>query len=178
MRRALPLLALSSVLAASGCSSASSLFTKEAPKPCPQILALADAAKLTQYREGRGRDITDIEVEAEIAAFQGECKYTKTGVDVTMKVAIDAKRGPADTDRKANIAFFIAIPAFYPAASAKEVFPVALSFPDNTNMARYTEEEITLSIPLKSGELADKYEIYMGLQLDAEQLQRNRVNRR
>jgi hypothetical protein len=160
-----------------GCSSANP-FAKSVPKPCPRISMAAETAKLTQFKPGPGRDITDINMEAEIISFIGECAYRSDRVDVTLQLVFAASRGPANTSRQSDLSYFVAVPAFFPAPAAKEVLPVTIEFPQGQNQVRYRDGEVTMSIPLKEGELADKYEVYVGMQLTPEQLEYNRQYRR
>jgi hypothetical protein len=161
-------------LALSGCSVFNT--EKQALPPCPRVSVLAEASKLTQFRAGVGRDVTDVEVQAQFASYSGSCEYnrdTRT-MTISMQVGIDAQRGPAARGRDVDIAYFIAIPTFYPKPEAKAVFPVALKFPQDTDRVRYTDEKVEITIPIaKLADLA-KYEVFVGLQLDSQQLDYNR----
>ncbi len=150
--------------------------TPELP-PCPPIYILGDAGKLTKFRAGAGRDLTDVEFQAEIQGFQGSCKYDDKGAVVDLQVSFSVERGPANGDRKADFAYFTAIPYFYPSADAKAVFPVSVAFPTGQNRMRLNDEEITLRIPVKDKELIDKYEIYLGFQTNSDELDFNRRER-
>jgi hypothetical protein len=160
--------------ALAGCSS----LQKKEPPACPPVYVLGDASRVTKFKPGPGRDLTDVEVEAEIASFKGECGADDEGVRIELQVTVEARRGPADTDRKAELSYFLAIPAFFPAPEAKAVFPVAITFPEGDNTVRYTDEVVTLTIPVKAGEDADQYEVYVGFQTSQEELERNRKSRR
>ncbi len=157
------------LLALAGCGS-----TAKTPQACPPVLILADAERLTQYRAGGGRDITDIEVQGQIADFRGACELTETGLDVTLAVAFELQRGAADSDRIATFSYFVAVPDYYPAAEAKAVLPVQVGFPEGAESVRFIDEEVTLSIPSREGENPAAHDIYIGFQLDPEQLRHNR----
>jgi hypothetical protein len=173
---ALAFIACGIALSLSGCSG--NPFKKEPAKPCPSVAMAADTANLTQFKPGPGRDITDVDVEAEIISFVGSCGYKKDTVELTLQLVIAATRGPANTSRKVEFAYFIAVPAFFPAPAAKEVLPVSIEFPEGMNQVRYRDGEVTMTIPLQPGELADKYEVYVGMQLTPAQLEYNRQIRR
>jgi hypothetical protein len=174
LRSLVPVAALALVPVLSSCS----VFQKKEPPPCPPVYILGDAGQLTKYREGKGRDLTDVEFEAEINGFQGDCKYDEKGAQVEIQVSFAVKRGPADADRKADFAYFAAVPLFYPAADAKAVFPVSVAFPEATNYVRYTDEPLVLRIPVKDADVIQKYEIYLGFQATQEELDRNRQGRK
>jgi len=168
--------ALAALVALGGCSLFES--KKELP-PCPRVSVLSEASKLTQFRTGQGRDITDVELQAEFTGYHGSCKfdYEKQIMTVTMQVGIDAQRGPAAKGRKADIAYFIAIPAFSSTPKGKAIMQVPLEFPENTDRVRYIDSEVeaTFKVP-KLDDLA-KYEVFLGLQLTPEQLEYNRTQK-
>ena len=58
------LLVLAVPLVLSGCDSLARLEQK-APPPCPPVYIMSDAAKITKYHSGSGRDLTDVEMEGE-----------------------------------------------------------------------------------------------------------------
>lgn len=175
MRSALrPVAACLLPLALASCS----VFEKKVIPPCPPIYILGDAGKLTKFRPGPGRDLTDVEFEAEITGYQGGCKYDEKGALVDLQVSFTVKRGPGNSAKQAEFSYFAAIPYFYPSAEAKADFPVTVTFPEGTNYARYTDEEVVLRIPVKDKEVIDKYEVYLGFQTTQEELERNRQGRK
>ena len=167
---------LALALALAGCT------TPVAP-PCPPVYILSDAKDITKYRPGPGHDLTDVLVHAEIVGFHGDCTYKKlekddkqTGWDVnlTLQVIIEARRGPANATRKADLTYFVAIPHFYPSDQAKAEFPVSIQFPEGTDTVRTTDDPVNLTIPVGTKDLIDKYEVYLGFQTTPEELERNR----
>jgi hypothetical protein len=165
------LAAVAATLVLASCSSLSK--PKEGP-PCPQISMLAETSRVTKFRDGPGRDITDIEYEAEIGGYKGECVYKDDdSVVITLAVVIDAERGPAAQGNAAEPSYFIAVPAYYPNPAAKSVLPVRIEFPENISKVRFRDEDVTMRIPLK-GKPGTDYEIFLGFQVTAEQLDYNR----
>lgn len=155
-----------------------SVFGKKEPPPCPPVYILADAAKLTKFRPGPGRDLTDVEFEGEIVGFTGGCKYDEKGAVIDLQVSFDLKRGPANSDRKADFSYFVAIPYFYPSPEAKAEFATSVAFPEGANYVKYTDEEVVMRIPVKDKEIINKYEIYLGFQETQEELNRNRAGKK
>lgn len=169
---ALSVLAMTAALA--GCSS----LTKSELPPCPPVFILSDASHVTKFRPGAGRDLTDVEFEAEIVGFKGECGYDAKGANVDLSVSLDVKRGPAATAREASLSYFVAIPKFYPADEAKAVIAVPVVFPDGVDSARITDEGVRMQIPLKNRDLIDQYVIYLGFQTTPDELEQNRRTKR
>ena len=69
---------------------------------CPKVRLLQDADKVTVYRPGPGRDITDILYEARLEGFSGDCEYVGDGgvfheVVLSLRAKFNLVRGPADS---------------------------------------------------------------------------------
>jgi hypothetical protein len=148
------------------------------PPPCPDIVVVKDAADITLFKDGPGRDLTDVVLEAQIVRFGGFCETdidedTNTGeVTVDLQVLFRATRGPASTSREASLRYFIAISDRNDAILARAEFDSDIAFEGNRNRVAYLEE-LTQKIPLKAGELGDAYRVYVGFQLSDEALQYN-----
>lgn len=161
-----------SVVALSSCK----IFVKEEPPPCPRVSILADAAKLVQFRAGAGRDLTDIALKAELVNYHGSCFYDKDNqtMTLTLQVGIDAERGVALTGDTATISYFVTVPEFFPQPAAKKILPVTLQFSKNSNHLRVTDGDVEIKFPIKSTKEMERYELFIGLQLDQAQLDYNR----
>lgn len=164
---------LAATLGAATLLSSCGMFEADLPPVCPDVVILSDASRITKFRDGPGRAPDDVEVEAEIIGFKGECKRVKQGAEVTLAVSMSAKRGPADTDGAAELAYFVAIPDYFPSPQAKAVFDTRLQFPADTGTLRHVDGEVVMTIPQPEGQAAAK-EVYLGFQLSDEQLRFNR----
>lgn len=165
-----------SLLALSACKA----FDKEEPPICPRVSALADSIAMTKFRPGPGRDLTDVELRAEMTSYHGSCRYDAEAkqMHVTLQVGIDAERRPALVGRRADISYYIAIPAFYPDPQAKQILPVALEFSESSNRVHYTDGEVEIAIPMENFKELPKYEVFVGLQLTPDELDFNRQQKR
>jgi hypothetical protein len=143
------------------------------PHACPDAVMLADAKRITLYRAGPGRDLTDVEFEGEIARIASTCKYGKHELTITLTADLVATRGPAASDSKAVLPFFVAVTDGARNIVAKKVFDSDIPIPPGQRRAG-VREEIEQVIPLPEGEPAPYYEVVVGFQLTAEQLERNR----
>jgi hypothetical protein len=146
------------------------------PPPCPRATILNEGASVTKFREGTGRDLTDVVAQAQIVDTAVECGYDRTGVDVAMQIAIAATRGPADRARMADFDYFVAVADSQRNILAKEVFRVRIAFPD-TQTRVGTIEQIEPRIPLKDRAQGVSYQIVVGFQLTPEELEWNRTQR-
>lgn len=144
-------------------------------RPCPQAVVLADASRQTKFN-GQGRDLTDVIFEASIQTGSLVCEYDENELDVDLDVQVVAARGPANTDRFANISYFVAVARTDRTVLARESFDIAIPFPGNRTRIS-AMEEIGQVITLAQGEDGSAYRIYVGLDLTREELEYNRANR-
>lgn len=162
-------LVLAAVLALSACAS------DEPLGPCPEVVVLSDAARQVKF-EGQGRDLTDILFEADLEAVRLVCSYDDEELDVDLQVRVIASRGPANSDRLANMNYFVAVARSDRTILARRSFDITIPFPGNRTRVSGLEE-IGQVITLAPGEDGTNYLIYLGFDLTPEELQFNRVNR-
>lgn len=146
---------------------------------CPEVRVDSDTSRLVKFREGPGRDLTDVVYEARISGFAGDCGPSETPgmVNVRMKVAFAVSKGPAYGGGTNQFTYFVAVPAYYPAPSAKQVFPVSFSFPEgNVTTMFLRDEAVTVDVPVPAEGGAPP--VYVGFQLTAEELEYNRRTKR
>jgi hypothetical protein len=146
------------------------------PPACPRASIIGEGSTVTKFRDGTGRDLTDIVAQGEIVDVAVECDYDRRGVEVALQVAIAAQRGPADRSRVAEFDYFVAVADAQRTILAKEVFRLRFEFP--ATQARIgTIEEIEPRIPLKSRAEGVDYQIIVGFQLTPEEIEWNRTQR-
>lgn len=164
-----------------GCSGTSTDRTD-----CPRVVLDRATSFLTHFREPRGGH----ELVAEITGYNGTCEHHSDHLVMTLAVRFTAMRGPALTaqpaqeDPAVTWPYFVAIvhtppsaalaPPQQPTVLAKEIFHLASTFPSGQDSIHVRDEDITLALPLKPGESLDRYQIFLGFQLTAEQLNDNR----
>lgn len=160
-----------SLLALSGCK----IFVKEEPPPCPRVSVVEDASKLVRFHLG-STDVKDIEMSAEIVKYRGSCHYDKDDkvMEVSLDVGIDAYAGPAFTPGEKKIDYFIAVPAFFPSAEGKKIFPVTLDIPAGPKGVHITDRDVRIQIPIKDIKKLEADEIFVGFQLEPSELDYNR----
>jgi hypothetical protein len=167
---------VAALLVLSGCKA----FDKQEPPLCPHVSALADTVSLTRLAPNAGQDASKALFKAEITGYHGSCRYDaeEKRMLFTLNLDIDVQRLPAMADRHADLAYYIAIPAFYPNPEGKKIMPIGLDFSEGSNWTHVTESDIELSIPMPSDpkELG-KYEVFLGLQLTPDEVAFNRAKR-
>ncbi|MBI3453529.1 MAG: hypothetical protein HY057_12030 [Rhodospirillales bacterium] len=138
---------------------------------------MADAANVTKFRDGPGRDLTDVLVEGEFVDLLVQCKYGKNVVNIDLQVAVAGVRGPANRSRAAEFEYFVAIADPARNIVAKELFKARFQFADNDPRVVQLEE-LEPRIPLADVFKAPDYEIFIGFQLTEAELAWNRARRK
>lgn len=178
------------------------MFDKERPPPCPVVSILADAASVTKFRPGEGRDLIDVQYEGRIVGLKVACEFkrdkddedredravedaAKKGAPIrktlpagTMKVDItldfQAARGAALTGNRAGFRYFVAVAGPDKDVISKKDFPLTIDFPGNASLVGAQDRPVDLVLPIKAGESPRRYNIYTGFQLDSGELEYNR----
>ena len=89
-----------------------------------------DASDATFYREGPGRDLTDVRFRAAIGDARGQCDYRGDTLRMDMAVLLLAERGPALGDREpADFEYFVALTDEQRRIVSKAVFKGRVVFP-------------------------------------------------
>lgn len=171
------------VLAAgvAACSSASQTTNIR----CPEVAVLADAASITRFAPGAGRDLVDVDHEATIFDITSGCEYEGRPGDadhrlhVALAPSIAVTRGPANRDRQARFSYFVSVVDETGAVRNKQEFPVAVEFVDNRSRVTFRDDDppigITLSAAPRDAPQASR--IFVGFQLTPDELRFNRRDR-
>jgi len=161
-------------------SSALNPFRADIPEPCPPITILKSAASKTAFQAGDGRDLIDIDYEASLSNVYSACDYsvdydTRAGkIFVQVAPEVRAQRGPANSSRVADIEYFVALVDPDQQILNKNVFTLRVGFPGNLTRNQVREEEtVTLTIPTDGNTDGSDYQIFVGFQLDEDQLDYN-----
>ncbi len=152
--------------------------SKEVPPPCPKVRLLGDANKLTQFRQGTGRDATDVAFQVDVVGLDAVCEFKdkNANVVVTTTLGVAATRGPASQgDVVSTISYFVAVVDSTQQILVREAFESRIDLPAGRRRAGVVEETVQ-RIPL-NGKRSSEIEILVGLQLSEEQLQFNRQQR-
>lgn len=150
--------------------------SREPPPPCPSAVIVTDLASVTRFRDGPGRDVLDVRSQGEIFDVLVQCDYGGSGATIDLQVAIRAARGPADTERRAEFAYFIAIEAPGGEIVAKEQFLAAYEFRDNRTTVGSVEELVPV-IPGATRQTGPRYRLLIGFQLTPEEIAWNQRQR-
>jgi len=144
------------------------------PVACPPVLTVADAAFVTQYRDGPGRDLTDVRFTGAIEDTFWTCGYDQDGnVDVEITIAMAAARGPAADEPVAHFDYFVALTDETQAILAKRVFSFDIPFEGNVNAVGF-QRVVGTTFFVGDDTTGASHRIYLGFQLSEDQLTDNR----
>ena len=147
---------------------------ERARRLCPRVDIPEYANELVRFLPGPGRDVTDVVFRTRLMNYRGACEVVEDGnrVEVEIVVEFAVERGPANRDDRANFEYFVAIPQFHPRPAGKRRFAVAVGFEEGRNRALY-RDEIAVAIPLEEGWASRDFDIFIGYQLTAAELDYN-----
>ncbi|MFO1152444.1 MAG: hypothetical protein U1E42_02095 [Rhodospirillales bacterium] len=176
-RRMIPVALLTAALLTGALAACSS---KEKPPACPRVAVLNGAGTLTRFAPGGGRDILDMDFEAEIADVVSACRDQKRDGNpisvVVVAPVLVANRGPANQDRQARFNYFVSVVDGSETILTKQIFPIAMDFSGSRNrvVLRDDDPPITIDVPNPQKIGARGYEILVGFQLTQEEIDYNR----
>lgn len=171
---------LSASLAA--CDTIGGMTNSDVPPPCPPVSSLADAARITRFVDGPGRDIIDIDFTGRIEKLTGKCFYeldSDTGegqVRINIKPEFRIERGAANKTRQAAFDYFISYTDDQGNVLDKQIFPYTAKYWKNKQVVKDIDGPIEVTIQLRNGQIGQDFNIYVGFQLSQEELDFNRGN--
>lgn len=170
MRIVPALVILLATVAIAGCS-------KKVAPPCPPQTKLIDHARVTQFRDGPGRDITDIDYKAEMQNPVGECVFPddENKVIISLQAVFDIERGPTANNPTENVPYYVALTTRDGEIIQKQTFTARLTYPERAASMRFIDGVVDIAVPLSDTLKANMLEIKTGFQLTEDQLRYNRA---
>lgn len=173
-------LAFALVAALGGCDSINPL-SKPIVQPCPEYAILEDAATLTKFRDGPGRDLTDISYRAEMKTIKMECVSridtdTKEGsMDITVAPVIGAELGAAYTGGDTVVPMFVVVLSPDKKILFRSEVKMSISFEGNKNRLVATAPQTTIELPIRTDINSRYYRVYGGFALTRDEVEYNRA---
>ncbi len=141
--------------------------------PCPAVEVPAATARLVAFRPGPSRGTGDMTLDGRLAKAAARCSVANGRLTVQLRLEIVVRRGPANQDRRADLAYFVALTDDRGGIRDKWIFPAEAAFGERARLR--LSEELELVIPLPRGSAPAGHRIYVGFQLSQEQLRYNRA---
>jgi hypothetical protein len=156
----------------SGCS----WFSKKDTRACPRIEIVSDLSRVVKFRDGLGRDLSDVLYTARFDDVKTGCSYDKTGVTIEMTVSLVGQRGRAGlTLPTGDVTYFVAITDRTQNIVAKQTFTSRFDFADKATAA--IDDELVQRIPLAPTAPGSDHTLILGFQLTPEEIDFNAKNR-
>ena len=150
---------------------------QERLRGCPNAGILTDAERLTEYRDGSGRDITDVAYTWELLDAVAECSYDDTMISVDYALSMSVSAGPAASRRSVSAPIFVAVTRAGETVLQKTTFVAEVEFEPGQRVAVYTRtfEGLEFEVGEDNGGL---YDVVLGFQLTPAQVAENRARAR
>ena len=168
-RRFAPLALLAVALGACGGSKE----TEIAASYCPSSSVVQDAARLTRFKAGTGRDPRDVMFEAMVVATDTKCEVRRNRLEVDVAVRIAVNAGPSIGQGVTQVPFFVRVldGRGTVAVGRDELADYKLS---TSSPRGVSQEELTVTIPFAEVKDLGGYRIAVGLKPTADELNYNR----
>lgn len=171
---------LKTVVAAAGLSvlAACAQFDQEVAS-CPNAAILEAPGELVRFKENTPAGPENMLFRTKMKYVSGFCDFDEKSIEMDLSVAMEAKRGAANTDGKAQFTFFIAIIDIDRKILMREEFPLIAVFEKDDDDVNFAES-LSVSIPRREGLAPTDYSVYLGFEMTPEELayNRRRQNRR
>ena len=160
------------VLLAAGCSTKAQEARNAAS--CPKAYIVGDASSLVRFKQGPGRDPTDVLFRADVMKAENKCEFSRSGVIIETKVQLGVQEGPAaaSQNRQAVFNYFVALIGPNNQIIAREEFTADYRFEGNRTRLAGVEE-----LTQRAGFGADQagaYQVAVGIAVSQEELNYNR----
>lgn len=157
---------------------------KTPPPACPARVFLKDASVITAFRDGPGRDITDIDYRASFFDAGGQCEYDleEKKLTIVSQAIFEIEPGPTSEAAQIRIPYFVAIVkkgnVLIEKQGFKETFEAVATLPERRTTFRFQDAAIDIELPIGGDIDPREIEIMFGFQLTEEQLNYNRAQLR
>lgn len=146
--------------------------------PCPRLSLPSDVADLSRHVPGLPPDLSTLVLDARIQALEGACRAGRRGESVTVSLSarFQAERGPAGTERVADLPWFIAIVEDGTETILnRQGFVQSITFAPNATRADATSQRVELVFPVRAERRIQDHSIMVGFLLTPEELALNRA---
>jgi hypothetical protein len=171
MNKALAFAPLAVALAACGSTKEAKLAN---PAPCPNVVVLADAARLVEF-DGEQR-LEDIAWTAEVENVSLTCRYVADKpIDAAMKIDFAFGKGPKASGESRSFGYWIAVTRTNREVIEKREYVIPVKFGDKESVRRAERQVKEIVIPRKDDSISGvNFEVVVGLVVTPQQAIFNR----
>jgi hypothetical protein len=144
-----------------------------APAACPAALFLDGAEQTAVYTPGAGTAPRPDQLRylAALSDLSSACRYVDEGVEMDLTFNLTAGRGPAFSSTPEEVTYFIATVGPDQRILKRDAYSAELNFEEGYAGARWSEQLTLLIRSIGPGQ-GSYYTLFIGFQLDDEELQR------
>lgn len=147
----------------------SSAEKQQTARLCPPAYKVQDASSLVRFRDGRGRDATDVQFQAEIGRIGVECTFSRDRLEAEVKFELGIAEGPALEGRQSRLEYFVALVDRNEQVVQREKFGGNFRFDGNRNRILLLEEVLIRRIAAADPADVAGYRIIVGFVLTPEE---------
>jgi hypothetical protein len=139
---------------------------------CPSPFVVQDAASLTRFKPGPGRDPRDIAFQAALTGTGVTCEAGRNKLDVTLKLRVSVDAGPSVAGGTTSVPYFVRLLSGEGVSEGQDfnaTFKLSPTSPRGSSI-----EEIVLTLPFNSPSDLGAYRVAVGLKPTPEELDYNR----
>jgi hypothetical protein len=140
---------------------------------CPTPLTVQDAAHLTRFKEGPGRDPRDIVFEADIGGASVSCSLGKNQLQVDLTVRVAATAGPSVAPGQTRVPYFVRVIDSSGSVTQGQDFSADFKLSPASPRGA-SQEELTLRLPFNKASDLGGYRVAIGLKPTMDELNYNR----
>lgn len=162
-------------ISSAGCASDARKAAREKnPAPCPNVVVLADAARLIEF-DG-DKTLENVAYTGEILDVSLSCRYyADKPIEASVKLAMAFGRGPKGKSAKRDYTYFVAVTRKDLEVIEKAEFTTPVEFDDDKNVRTAEEKIEKIVIPRASEQTSGtNFEVVVGFSLTPEQVIFNR----
>ena len=155
------------------CSS-SEVTTTNPRLICPEILIPKHTDIMVRFHpQALGQDLTDIDFQAGVGYLSGTCTIEEQFITMNFPILLEARKGPANTTNFAEVTLFAAVMTPDKRRLTQTALPYRLLFQGNNPNATI-DDPITIEIPKRPDQTGRDFVVYIGLEMNREEINYNR----
>ncbi|MEM8936133.1 MAG: hypothetical protein AAGC77_06975 [Pseudomonadota bacterium] len=173
MNKALALALFAAAFGLAACSGSREARLSN-PAPCPNVIVLADAARVIEFDGEQVLD--DVAYSGEIVDARTACRYFgDEPIDASVDIDLAFGLGPKGAFGEKQFTYFVAVTRTNLEVISKKEFAVEVDFDDDRSIVVVNEDIDKIVIPRADGEVAGQnFEIVIGFSLEPSQAIFNR----
>jgi hypothetical protein len=139
---------------------------------CPNPFVVQDAASLTRFKPGPGRDPRDIAFQAALTGTGVTCEAGRKKLEITLKLRLSVDAGPSNAGGTTSVPYFVRLLSGSGVSEGQDfnaTFKLSQTSPRGSSI-----EEIALTLPYDRPSDLGAYRVAVGLKPTPEELDYNR----